>query len=94
MNGDNPYKKIHDYESAGFNGFFRRSIGSESAATTLRALPIKVGHRQLNFDDQQVSGSIGDTINFGAVDIEGKMGRIGITDEQGNPVVRLGDVND
>lgn len=95
MNGDsNPYKKQHDYESAGFNGFFRRSIGSNPNATTLRALGARSGSRQLNFDDQQVSGSLGDTLRVGVIYLDGKTGRFKIVDEQSNEVVRLGDVDD
>ena len=94
MNGDpNPYIKQHDYESAGFNGFFRRSIGSNPTATTLRALNGRTT-RQLNFDDQQVSGSLGDTLRVGVIYLEGKTGRFKIVDDQSNEVVRLGDVND
>lgn len=94
MNGDtNPYTKPHDYESAGFNGFFRRSIGSNPAATTLRSLNGRGASRQLNFDDQQVSGSLGDKLKIGTIVQDGKSGAISIFDEQGNEVVRLGEVN-
>jgi hypothetical protein len=94
VNGDpNPYIKQHDYESAGFNGFFRRSIGSNPNATTLRALNGRTS-RQLNFDDQQLSGAGGDTVRFGNILLEGKTGRIKIVDDQSNEVVRLGDVDD
>ena len=95
MNGDpsSDYKKVHDYESAGFNGFFRRSIGSNPTATTLRALNSRAS-RQLNFDDQQVSGSLGDTLRIGVMYLEGKTGRFKIVDDQIAEVVRLGDVND
>jgi hypothetical protein len=94
VNGDsNPYTKTHDYESAGFNGFFRRSIGSNPNATTLRDLNGRVS-RSLNFDDQQVSGSLGDTLRIGVIYLDGKTGRFKIVDDQSNEVVRLGDVNE
>lgn len=96
MNDDaSAYKTIHNYESAGFNGFFRRSIGSPSGLTTLRALSSsKSSSKQLNFDDQQVSGAMGDTLRLGTIYLEGKTGRFKILDDQGNEVVRLGDVDD
>lgn len=88
----NPYTKVHDYESAGFNGFFRRSLGSNPGATTLRALN-GASSRTLNFDNQQVSGSLGDTLRVGVIYLDGKSGRFKIVDDQTNEVVRLGDVN-
>lgn len=94
MNGDsNPYTNVHDYESAGFNGFFRRSIGSNPTATTLRALNTR-DNRQLNFDDQQVSGSLGDTLRIGVIYLDGKTGRFQIVPQTGEEVVRLGDVGE
>jgi hypothetical protein len=92
VNGDpNLNKRVHDYESAGFNGFFRRSLGSHPDATTLRQLNTRAT-RSLNFDDQQISGSLGDTLRVGAVTVEGKVGRVVVHDEQNNEVVELGDI--
>lgn len=95
MNGDsNPYTNQHDYESAGFNGFFRRSIGSNPTATTLRALNGRSQKRELNFDEQQVSGSLGDTLRIGVIYLDGKTGRFQIIPQTGEEVVRLGDVDE
>jgi hypothetical protein len=95
VNDGSAYKTVHTYESAGFNGFFRRSIGSPGGLTTLRALSSgSSSSRQLNFDDQQISGAMGDALRIGTIYLDGKTGRIKIHDEQGNEVVRLGDIDD
>lgn len=90
---DSRQESQHDYESAGYNGFFRRSIGSDANATNLRSL-VKGNNRSLKFDDQQVSGAVGDTFKVGPIHLKGKSGNIDIVDEQGNVLVRLGRVDD
>lgn len=93
MNGD-PYRKSHDYESAGFNGFFRRTIAGNGGATTLRTMSNSTLSKQLNFDNQQISGALGDILRLGGINLDGKLGRISIFDERGNEVMRLGDLGD
>lgn len=94
MNGARDYStQVHDYETAGFNGFFRRTIGSNPNATTLRAMSGN-NQRQLNFDNQQLSGAMGDNLRLGTIRLDGKTGRISVFDEQGNEVIRIGDMND
>ena len=85
--------KPYTYKDAGFNRFFRRSIGSNSDTVNLRSIP-SGGGRQLNFDDMQVSGSLGDTLRIGRIPLDGKLGRISILDERDNEVLRLGDLGD
>ena len=93
MNADQYKTPVHDYESAGFNGFFRRSLGSDPNATTLRRMS-GTNKRQLNFDNQQLSGAMGDNLRLGTIRLDGKTGRVSVFDEQGNEVVRLGDMDD
>lgn len=85
--------KRYTYKDAGFNRFFRRSIGSSSDTVNLKSIPGGAG-RQLNFDDMQVSGSLGDTLRIGRIPLDGKLGRISILDERDNEVLRLGDLGD
>lgn len=92
MNGDNN-KDQHTYRSVGFNRFFRRSLRSNPDATTLRSVSGS-GSRQLNFDDMQVSGSLGDTLRIGRILLDGKLGRQSINDERNNEVLRLGELGD
>ena len=82
------------YTGAGFNRFFRRSIGSDPSTTSLRTLPSTGGSRQLNFDNQQISGALGDILRLGRISLDGKIGRLSVLDERGNEVLRLGDLGD
>ncbi len=94
MNDADKYKKQHDYESAGFNGFFRRSIGSVAGAQTLRSISNTGRSTALNFDDQQISGALGDNLKIGSIRLNGKTGQFDIVDDQGNVVVRIGTQED
>lgn len=81
--------KQYSYIEAGFNGFFSRSIGGNAQAKTLSSL--SYGRTSgLNFDQTQVSGSLGDVIPVGLVKIDGREGRIDIQDESGNVIARFG----
>ena len=82
------------YTGAGFNRFFRRSIGSDPSTTSLRTLPSVGGSRQLNFDNQQISGALGDILRLGRINLDGKIGRLSVLDERGNEVLRLGELGD
>ena len=87
--------KPYTYAEAGFNGFLRRSIASRKETGTLRDMsrnsPMPSA---LNFDNMQVSGSLGDTITVGNITIDGATGngRVDGHDENGNTVWRLGDL--
>lgn len=91
MSSDNDQK--HTYREVGFNRFFRRSLTSNPDATNLKSLG-GGGSRQLNFDNQQVSGSLGDILRIGRILLDGKLGRQSIMDERQNEVLRLGDLGD
>lgn len=83
----------HDYEDVGFNRFFRRSLGSADGAVSLRSLP--ANRRNINFDNQQVGGAMGDSFRAGTIVLDGKKGRISIFDEtMTTEGVRLGDVDE
>ena len=79
----------YSYSDAGFNGFFRRTLVSNPMASVLgnsqRSAP-----NQLNFDQLQISGALGDKLRFGRIVIDGKTGRIGIEDENGSEVMWIG----
>lgn len=82
----------YTYTQAGFNRFFRRSFGTSPVATDLNTMAKAGGNRQLKFDQQQVSGPLGDALAVGRIKIDGKTGRISVMDERGNEVLRLGDL--
>lgn len=78
------YQDSHTYRDAGFNGFFRRSIGSTPTVRSLgemSTLPARVGGG-LNYDQVQVSGHMGDTLQLGNVKINGYPGNITFEDEE------------
>lgn len=78
-----------NYLTAGFTSFFRRSIADQgNGPTSLRAASSE--SPDLNFDNMNVSGSLGDTINVGLVQIDGKTGRIQIVTEQGDVTAYFG----
>lgn len=81
----------YSYSDAGYNGFFRRTLVSNANADTLRV--VRGSSQQMNFDDLQTSGALGDRFKVGRIVINGKEGRVEIQDEQGNEVVRLGQLD-
>ena len=90
MNDDSKYT----YREVGFNRFFRRSINSNPNALNLKSVSPNGGSRQLNFDNQQVSGALGDVLRIGRITLDGKLGRQSINDERNNEVLRLGELGD
>lgn len=69
----------YSYLDAGFNRFFHRKISGGSQVQTLSG--VSAGHQQnLNFDQMQVSGSLGSTLRVGNVYIDGINGRVDIQD--------------
>ena len=83
------------YTGVGFNRFFRRSLDSDPMASTLRnSRNVRSGGSNLNFDTQQISGSLGDKLKVGKITIDGKEGRIDMADERGNLTMRIGDLGD
>lgn len=80
MNRDN---EQFDYLSQGFDRYLQRTINTAGQ-----------GRRILNFDQMQVSGSLGDVIKIGNINLDGRTGRISIQDGAGNEIVRLGKTDD
>lgn len=75
----------YNYESAGFDAYLSRSIDNvgQSAPQAM----------QVNFDQNQISGSLGDTLRIGSIFLDGKAGSIVIYDDQGVPVAIFGELN-
>lgn len=69
----------------------RRSLDSEPNLMSLRSA-VSTNNRILNFDQMQVSGSLGDTIQSDGVRLERR--RISIVDENGVEVGRVGRLDD
>lgn len=84
----------YTYRDAGFNRFFHRSLNSNAQATSLRSSGSGSSSNQLNFDNMQVSGSLGDTLKVGLITLDGKIGRQSVRDKMNNEVLRLGDLGD
>lgn len=81
---DTQDKPDYDYLAAGFNPFMSRSIDAAAA------IAVPSGVREINYDQQQVSGSLGSTLRVGNISIDGVTGRISIYDDNTNEVVRIG----
>jgi len=73
---------LPNYEDLGFNKFMERTIGSQN---TQQAQSMG----QLNFDQVQMSGSLGDSIQVGGgnVRIEGANKRIVINDGENDRII-------
>lgn len=85
----------YSYTDAGFNGFMQRSIASNVNIGTLgQSKRNSSSNNSLNFDNLQVSGNLGDTIEVGNILIDGSVGdgRIDGRDKNGTPTWRLGDI--
>lgn len=83
------------YSDMGFNGFLRRSISSMQNVGTLRELGrSSTRPSAINFDNMQVSGNLGDTIEVGRILIDGRSGngRIDGRDDNTQTVWRVGDL--
>lgn len=87
--------KPYTYLEAGFNGFLRRSINTRATAGTLRDMSrTSTPPTQLNFDNMQVSGSLGDTLEIGRILLNGADGQIDLrADATDDVVVRIGELN-
>lgn len=81
----------YDYTTAGFDGFLSRSIDDLSQINLGSQGPVSTAQA---FDRTQVSGAIGDSFQVGRITIDGVSGRISILDENGNEVIRIGELDD
>lgn len=77
----------YNYESSGFGPFLTRPLGSERG---IRNSTVK----QVNFDQNQITGSLGDVFRVGKINLDGSNGRISIYDDQDREVVRIGELDD
>lgn len=86
----------YNWQNAGFNGFFERSIDSSLAGnlTDMAATMTQNRMQEMNFDHQQTTGSLGSKIQVGSITIDGVTGRISVKDSSGNELIRLGDLGD
>lgn len=65
----------YTYQNAGFNGFLRRTIASDPNMMTLNQMKRStVGNNSINFDQMQVSGNLGDTVEVGKLLLNGASG--------------------
>mgnify|MGYP001002121073 CR=1 FL=1 len=83
------------YEDAGYNRFFRRTLSSNISEKSLKNVGAARAYKpqDLNFDDRQASGSLGDVIRVGSsIELNGQAERISIKDTEGNEVTRLGNM--
>lgn len=83
-------KNDYDYERAGFDPFFNRSIDNQQSRTLSTD---NTPNLEMNYDQRQISGSLGDVLQMGFIRIDGKRGRISIYDEDGNEAVTIGDLD-
>ncbi len=87
-----------DYTSAGFNNFLTRSLDDIALASpgTLETSAGAVAgtSQEVNFDHAPTTGALGSSVAVGNIAIDGVAGRISIFDDQGNEVVRIGNLDD
>lgn len=87
-----------DYTSSGYNAFLTKSIDVQGqikpdpTQVTLNS-PQQYADNSINYDFSQASGSLGDIIRVGSVNIDGRKGRISFIDEFGNEALILGNLD-
>lgn len=84
----------YSYENAGFDGFLQRSIDSAAGTALDSQSTGGGGSKQLDLDRMQATGSFGDSIRVGNIQIDGVGGKISIYDENSDEVVRIGKLDD
>jgi len=77
------------YKDSGYDGFLDRSIGVEPMDGLEAFTPDSI-----SFDQVEVGGSLGDTIQVGGnrVRLEGSNGRIMVSDENGIDRIGIGNI--
>jgi hypothetical protein len=80
----------YDYTTSGFDGFLSRSVGSPQQDNLSTG---GVQSNQIAYDRMQVSGALGDSIQVGKIRIDGVKGRISVSDDNGNEVIRIGELD-
>lgn len=79
-------EQSYTYEEAGYDPFLTRSIDGGSSVSSEG----EGSSRQLNLEQSQISGQLGDSITVGNISINGNEERISVFDGDGNEVVRIG----
>ncbi len=80
----------YDYTDSGFDSFLSRSIDSVSQVNLDSTGPSSTAKA---YDRGQSTGSVGDSFRVGRIYIDGVKGRISAYDENGNEVVRFGELD-
>lgn len=80
----------YTYVNSGFDGFMSRSIDDLAQVNLDSPGPISTA---IPFDRGQQSGSLGNAIQIGSITLDGVKGRISITDDSGNVVVLIGELD-
>lgn len=80
----------YDYTDAGLDAFLSRSVDSVSQVNLDSSGPVSNSQA---YDRTQVSGSLGDTIRVGKIQLDGVAGRISVFDDSNNEVVRIGELD-
>ena len=86
-------RERYTYRNAGFNKFFNRSIKDSPTAETLRNSS-RDNHRNMNYEDLSVDGSLGDTLRVGNVIINGRKGRLEFYTDDNQEFGRAGNLDD
>lgn len=81
----------YDYTYSGLDSFLSRSIDETPQSNLEAAGPTSMS---VPFDRMQVSGSIGNVIRVGNIQIDGVVGRIMFFDEDGSEYLRMGELDD
>lgn len=81
----------YTYRDAGFNGLMLRTRKSNPQADGITNASRGSG-KPMNFDLQQVAGSLGDNLPVGKVKIQGAIGRIAIENDQGTEAAWFGNL--
>lgn len=81
----------YSYESSGFDGFLSRSIDDLPQVTLDSPGPQSTA---IPFDRGQQSGSFGNVVTIGNIQLDGVKGRISLKDDNSNEVLRLGATGD
>lgn len=80
----------YTYENAGFNNFLLRSLKSNPSARTVKAGVSPGAGGNIAFDRMHIGGSIGDTVTFGRIAVDGAHGNLLFHDERGTEAAILG----
>lgn len=84
---DQPY----DYTTAGFDSFLTRSIDSTGTLNLAQATVSQT--QEINYDQSPASGSLGNILKIGNIQLDGSSGIISILDENGLEAIRIGNLD-